>query len=425
MNIEKMKLSAVIVLVLLTFSSLTAQDFFFKDHTYQSSIKSVKFHLTNLELTYPIIDLNTSGQLHLSFDELNSDTKDYNYTIIHCDADWTPSELSEMEYLKGFTEDRIDNFNYSFSTLTDYTHYDLFLPNEDIAWTKSGNYLLVVKNEDTDEVAITRRFIVVDPVVKIDMEIKRANDVGKIRTHQEIDFRVNYEGLRVRNPQQEVWATLLQNWRTDNAITDIKPLFVRRDELIFDFQNKLVFSAGNEFRFFDMRDFQNARNNIALVERLEDRYDVAVALDEPRWNVSFISNNDINGQFLIETLPNRAPNTRGDYADVLFTYKTGTPFLDGRLYLYGAITEWQIKAAFEMTYNPAVNAYVLKTPLKQGFYNYAYAYVQNGSAAVILDETEGNWVETMNDYTIIIYHRPFGSRYDHVVGAYTAVSDGR
>lgn len=421
----KLSFGLLFFFILSVFSTSNAQDFFFKDYTYQSNIKSVKFHLLNLELTYPIIDLNSSGQLHLSFDELDEDVKDYNYTVIHCDADWTPSDLSEMEYLRGFAEDRIDDFNYSFSTFANYTHYDLFLPNEDIAWTKSGNYLLVVKNEDTDEVIITRRFIVVDPVVKIEATIQRANDVSKIRTHQEIDFRVNYESLRLRNPQQEIWATIQQNWRTDNAIVDIKPLFVRRDELIFDFQNQLVFPAGNEFRFFDMRDFQNARNNIALIERLEERYDVAVMLDERRGNQSFISNNDINGQFIIETLPNQDPNTRGDYANVLFTYKTGTPFLDGKLYLFGALTDWQLKEEFEMIYNPAVNSYVLRTELKQGFYNYAYAYVQNGKKNIILDDTEGNWVETLNDYTIIIYHRPFGSRYDHVVGAYTAVSDGR
>ncbi|MBK8879346.1 MAG: hypothetical protein IPN74_12580 [Haliscomenobacter sp.] len=71
-----------------------------------------------------------------------------------------------------------------------------------------------------------------------------------------------------------------------------------------------------------------------------------------------------------------------------------------------------------MAYNNAINAYVLKTPLKQGFYDYAYAMTPRNTEkkAVNLSPLEGDWFETENDYTILIYYRPFGGRYDQVIG---------
>jgi hypothetical protein len=405
-----------------------AQGFSFKDFTYVPNITSVQFHLRGLALTYPIIDLGSQNVLQFSFDDLDNQIKNYRYTIIHCNADWQPSELTDMEYIDGFTEARIEDFNYSFNTLVNYVHYELFLPNRDMAWTKSGNYLLVVSDRDNnEEVVITRRFAVVDPIVKTTAMFVTANDVSKIRTHQEIDFIVNYEGLRVRNPQQDVRATVVQNWRFDEAIQDLKPMFVRRNELIFDYQDKVVFPGGNEFRFFDLRSLQTTRNNVALIERRENRYEVTLHSDRKRMNDPYIFFNDINGQYTIENIPARDPRLRADYADVLFTLESALPRLDGSYYLFGAISDWAIKEEFKMVYNPAVSAYVIKRLLKQGFYNYAYAFVPNGTKKIQIemDETEGNWFEATNDYTIFIYHRPFGSRYDHLVGVYTAASNAR
>ena len=38
------------------------------------------------------------------------------------------------------------------------------------------------------------------------------------------------------------------------------------------------------------------------------------------------------------------------------------------------------------------------------------------------DKTEGNHADTENDYHVLIYYRPFGTRYDQVVGILQASS---
>ena len=65
------------------------------------------------------------------------------------------------------------------------------------------------------------------------------------------------------------------------------------------------------------------------------------------------------------------------------------------------------------------DSYLADVLLKQGFYNYAFALVSNKDKSVTFSKTEGNWHETENDYTILIYYRSFGDRYDRLVGAYT------
>lgn len=227
-----------------------AQDFSFKDFTYTPNIASVRFHLRGLALTYPVIDLGSQNVLQFSFDDLDNQIKDYRYTIIHCNADWNPSDLSDMEYIDGFTEARIEDFNYSFNTLVNYVHYELFLPNRDMTWTKSGNYLLVVRDRDNDEkVVVTRRFAVVDPIVKTTAMFVTANDVSKIRTHQEIDFRVNYEGLRVRNPQQDIRASVVQNWRFEEAIQNIALCLSEETNSFLIIKIKLFFPQAMNFDF--------------------------------------------------------------------------------------------------------------------------------------------------------------------------------
>lgn len=391
------------------------------DYVYVENIKSVRFHLDGLLLTYPIVDLGSSTPLVLSFDDLDGDVKDYSYRLIHCDRDWQPSQLNTMEYLEGFTEELIDNFQYSFKTVQIFTHYRLFLPNNDMRWTISGNYLLAVYEDEGDKVpVITRRFVVVDPKIQIQPRLVRPSQVSKSRTHQEIDFSVDHQRLDIRSPQIEVRAAVLQNGRWDNAVTDLKPFFTRANELVFDYQDKIVFPAGREFRYLDLRSLRFRSENISAIESYRDGYEVILYKDEKRTNQSFFTREDINGKFVIESYDQQDFDLSGDYADVLFTLYSPAE-LGGDVYLLGAISDWRPKEAFKMVYNPAINGYVAKVLLKQGYYEYAYGVMPDVEGVRTLDmsETEGNSYETQNDYTILVYYRPFGSRYDQVIGAVT------
>jgi len=217
-----------------------------------------------------------------------------------------------------------------------------------------------------------------------------------------------------------VRAAVLQNGRWDNAITDLKPFFTRINELVFDYQDKIVFPAGREFRYLDLRSLRFKSENISAIESYRDGYEVILYKDEKRTNQSFFTREDINGRYVIESYDENDFDLASDYANVLFTLYSPAP-LNADVYLMGAISDWQPKEEFKMVYNSAINGYVIKALLKQGYYEYAYGVVPDieGAQALDMEETEGNSYETQNNYTIIIYYRPFGSRYDQVIGAVT------
>jgi len=393
------------------------------NHIYKDNIKTVKFHLNGVVLSYPIVDLNSRARLLLSFDDMNEDVSDYVYTIVHCNKDWTPSDLDEIDFLDGFNGERVENYDFSFNTLTDYTHYELVLPNDDIRWLVSGNYMIhIFEDADDLEPVITRRFLVAESLMRIIPEIVPPSQVSKYRTHQEVDFAVNFKGINIANPQREISACVLQNGRWDNAVMDIKPLFTKQEDMLFDYQDKIIFPAGKEFRFLDIRTFRYQRDKIADIIRMDTYFDVVVRKELSRTDKNFQSYNDINGNFVIEHLEQDRPDLEGDYAKVLFAAGVEQELLDTDVYVVGAMTDWELKEEFKMVYNPAVGAYVTQAWLKQGYYNYYYTTMPSGEQALNFEEFEGNWHQTENDYTILVYYRPFGERYDRLVAVRTLSS---
>lgn len=390
------------------------------DYVYLDYIKSVKFHVQGLVLSMPVLNLNSGAALELSFDDLEGDAKNYTYSVVHCNADWTPSNLIEPEYIDGFTEGDIRDFAYSFKAKTIFTNYRLNFPNNDMRITKSGNYLLkVYENEGRKRLAITRRFMVVEPIVSVIPDVVRPAQVSKGDTHQEIDFRITHKNFEIRNPRQELSVTVLQNGRWDNAITGLQPIFIRQEEQIYDYQDKVVFSAGKEFRYADLRSLRYGSESIEFIEFIDNQYEVVLRRDEKRNHVRYLEVEDINGNFVIETFDDDDFDLESDYANVLFSLYSPTELYDQDVYMFGALTDWQLKPEFKMVYNPAVSSYVGKVKLKQGYYNYLYATLPRGAQRPDFEETEGDWFETRNTYTILVYYRPFGDRFDRLIGAYS------
>lgn len=454
-----MKYIFSISILIFFFGKISAQDqnLRYTDWTYNPNIKSVKLHIDGYPFSYPILYLGSPGQLRLSFDELRADDKSYVYTVVHCDKNWKPSDIPEAHYLEGFGEEDIDNSDYSFNTITLYTHYDLTFPNQDMQILLSGNYLLkVYEDEDDKKLAITRRFIVCDPVTEVNARMIRPSMVSKNRTHQELEFTVQHEEFEIRNPRTELSATVLQNGNWLTAIKNVPPRFTRQEVQQFDQRNKFVFEGLKEYRYADLRGFDVRTSSIHTLEKDKDGVDVYLFTEEKGNGETYFDWIDSNGQFVIENRDGRTfTNTddqrdptalnneedrfnarqRGgifsnlqwrrdsdlesEYANVFFTLKSSTEYYDSDIYIYGALTDWQFKDEFKMVFNPAINAYVAKAELKQGYYDYLYVEKPKGKNVPDFETTEGSWYETENEYLILIYYRPFGGRYDSVVGVET------
>ncbi len=387
------------------------------DFVYQNNIKSVLFNRKNWELSPPIIEMNSLEKLVLRFDDMDADFKNYAYTIIHCNAMWKPSDLQQYEYIEGFYEDRIDDYNFSVNTRVPFTHYHLEFPNNNMKPIISGNYILkIFVDGDPDDVVITKRFMVLERLLTANANVKQATNLEHRKTHQEIDFTINTSGYLVSNPYRDLRVVITQNGRWDNAVYDLQPRLVQGNELIYDYEDENLFPGINEFRSFDIKSLRYRSLNVNSITTGTEGWLVELQKDQSRQFLQYTSREDINGQFLIKTEDYNDDFLESDYAYVDFFLALSKPITQGNVYVMGDLTNWNFTPLNKMKYNYQRSGYELTLLLKQGFYDYMYGFLEDGAETADLTRFEGSHSFTENNYTIYIYHRKPGDFFDSLIG---------
>lgn len=396
-------------------------DLLYEDHVYLSGIKTVKLHPVGDDLGMPIIRLNSGEQLLLTFDDLYTDYMNLSYTVIHCNADWTPSNLLKQEYLSTVQEVFIDNYEYSVNALIPYTNYTLALPNNDLRLLKSGNYLLkVFVAGDEEDLVLTRRFMVFEELTSIAGQVKRPSRVEFMNDYQEVDFIINHSAYHIQNPFQDLKVYLMKNGRWDNAITDLKPQFLQNSQLIYQYDKENLFKGGSEYRWFDLKNLQALSMNVARINR-DSVYTAYLKPDMPRTISNYTVTFDINGEYTIRRLDAATPYNEADYAYVDFLLKYPEPIESSDVYLFGRFTDWKLLPEYKLKYDYSRGAYHTRALLKQGYYNYLYAVYEPEAREADVTKVEGSHWETGNVYQILAYNREVGARYDRLIG-FTQVS---
>jgi hypothetical protein len=105
---------------------------------------------------------------------------------------------------------------------------------------------------------------------------------------------------------------------------------------------------------------------------------------------------------------------------VYFTLPSEQMISDGKMYISGSLSNWTFDKNNLMTYNPVRKEYECTMLLKQGWYNYEYVFMKEGSTNGTTTKFEGSHYETENDYNVLIYYRNPHDRYDRVIGSVTA-----
>ena len=388
-----------------------------KNGIFLENIHTVQFFRKGWEFSLPVIELGSDQQLLLKFDELTDETTNFSYTITHCGADWYPSRLVEAEYLEGFIENPVNDYAASANTTVRYTNYQLLLPNEQARFLISGNYLLTVFEEGKRDIPVlTRRFYVVEPITEIRGEVKKSTFEGFRGRDQEIDFTVDHSHISILDPRTEVKVVLMQNAREDNCLTNLKPLFVKDNQLIYDLSRENVFPGGNEFRNFDTKDLRINGLGVAKIEFSDPFFQVTLRTDQMRKAGDYLTEEDLNGRYLVKNNRANDSDLESDYILALFSLKMAEPLSGGNIYVFGALSDWQCLPANKMQWNYDLKQYEASLKIKQGFYDYQYVYIQNGDTRIDNTLLEGSHVETENDYQLFVYFHNFSSRYDKLIG---------
>ncbi len=374
-------------------------------------IKTITFKSNTHESELPILKLN--NRLQLEFDAINGDEADFYYVIDHFNFDWTPSRLMKSEYLEGFDNVRIVNYENSFNTYQIYSHYNLQIPNSQTRIKLSGNYMLKIYNED-NELMFSRKFMIYENLANVGLTIKRSRDVKYIKQKQCVDFKISSSTLLFNNPKQTIKTLVIQNNNLNTAINNLKPLYTLGRELIYRYDTESSFWGGNEYLYFENKDVRGANIGVQFID-LKDIYNHYLFTDIIRANRPYTYNPDINGNFLITALDTDNVTIEADYTVLHFSIQHPEISNDRNIHVYGNFNNYAITDDTKMAFNPSTGYYETNLTLKQGFYNYKYVQVDNNGT---LDEgaISGNFDQTENNYKVLVYYRDLGARYDKIIG---------
>lgn len=363
----------------------------------------------------PVIRKGTTDHLEVSFDYLTHEYHRFLYRIEHLDANFHPeASLLESDYAQTTADyGLVDDGEQSENTTVLYTHYAFSLPSEYIRPLLSGNYVLNIYLEDEDgtpRLSARCYFFVLEELSSITISATTNTEVDWNSRHQQLTVQAVWPTLSVRNPENEIYLVALQNGRWETAKAGAKASFTGAAGMKWEHCRELIFPAGNEYRKYELQSTRFPGLHIESVRFYDPFYHVQLFTDDVRRN--YLYDEDQNGRFV--PLANDENSTAAWTAEYAWTHFTlalredeeppaGNVSVDGQ-WLDGSGE----KAHARMTYNPADRTFSTALLLKQGYYSYRY---ENEDEAV-----EGDFHQTENEYTVLLYYRETGSRYDRLIG---------
>ena len=405
------------VLLFLTTDYIGAQETPpYRTRTFGFDWRTLQVQVEDNILAPPVITLGEANRIVVSFDHLAEDVTYLQYSIIHCDADWRPSQLSELEYMEGLNTNDVDDYAFSNGTFAHYVNYRITLPNEQVQLTKSGNYAVIVYPENEPEnVVLQACFSVTEQRINVTAEATSRTDIGYNTEYQQVSATIAHPYYNIQDPFNDLKIVVSQNGRYDNAVTVTRPLRVMNNEIYYEHNRELIFNAGNEYRRFEMVSIRYAGMGIADIQYYEPYYHATLTTDYPRNNMSYFFDKTQYGRYLIRESNASDSNLEADYFVVHFTLDEDE-IKGGHVYIDGELTGHLYDDNSRMQYNAETQQYERVLLLKQGSYNYMYLFQPDGNSKATPAPTEGNYYETVNEYLVKVYHRPIGARYDRLIG---------
>ena len=403
----------IILLFILMCINITAQETY-RSGIARDDIKSLEIRVEGEMMSAPFIDLDGEKSIEISFDALHHTGERFTYSVIHCDADWKQSMLIPVEYMRGFQNVVIDDYESSIATTTNYTNYRILFPNPNTQFLVSGNYAVNIHDEDNpSKIVLTACFSVVEPLVDIDALVSGNTNIDFNKEHQQLEFTINKRDLNITFPQTDLKISVYQNNNINDVRTNIQPMAITNRQLQYKNNRALIFEAGNEYRRVEFVTHRYTGMGVESIDFFNPYYHVTLLQDRIRSNRAYIYDQDQNSRFFINCSGCQSPYMEADYYIVHFSI--ASPPMNGNVYILGDMFNNNIDDNSLMEYNAQDGAYEKSVMLKQGLYNYQYAYVGNGETKPTLKALEGNFYETENEYTIAVYFRPAGARYDRLI----------
>ena len=391
-----MKVLTILAIIMISGPAVAA------NRIFSPNIKTLTSIVNGDWMNRPVMELGSDDVMQVGFDELSHNYHRLVYRLEHCEADWTSSDgLFESEWLAGFNGNPIEDYQNSINTTVVYTHYSLTIPNDKCQLKMSGNYRLAVYDEEQDDEKLLEvEFYVVEPLMDVGIQVTTNTDIDHNSSHQQVSITLNYNQLRITDPDNQLYTVVMQNWREDKARCNIRPNTVTMKGLAWHHNRALIFDGGNEYHKFEILDVSHPTMGIERLEWDGTNYQAYPFTAVERKN--YLTDVDADGAFCIRNSERSEIDYTCEY--VWVNYSLQAPYR-GDVYIRGQWTTDADTDTYHMTYDEASGTYHASLMLKQGYYSYEFVTARGGQAP-----SEGSFFETENRYQVLIYYKAIGER---------------
>lgn len=372
-----------------------------------ASFKSVQFYANDASGKAPIIELNSTDHLTLSFDELTDIIGQFRITFSHHDKTWNYSNIPQDWYLKGIGELIVGGGQKSNSRGPDYIHYEIKITQNKVQFISSGNYLLHVSDANSGQTLFSLPFYVTENAGELSSTSQTLFNSGSGFTSQHRLFSNYTYPDFVTYPEFDLSFAFVQNrfW-ADTRFTESYD-FNSPGIAKFDLSQSNAFPANIVHIVKDLNSF--SQTNYDIKEWNPGTTPPKVVLREDVLN--FLDQGSEPG---IRTYQPES-SVRSGYANTVFRLD-GDDYLteDDKVYLLGEFNQWTANDNSKMRYDPDTGLWELTQLLKEGSYSYKYVRLDK-PANIDLTSLSDNSSPVIQEYMSMIYFNDPDRKFDRLL----------
>ena len=164
----------------------------------EKNIKSIELFDLKSGKKKLIFDIN--DDIVLSFDHLNSTAQNFYLEIEHNDYRWNKSKIRKNEFLNGYDNVRIKNYQNSYNTIQEYINYQFNLSNNEFKIKKSGNYNIIV-NDNYGNLIFNENLIITEKSSTGIIEITRTDNLNYTESSHQLKVTIPCDNCQINSNQ--------------------------------------------------------------------------------------------------------------------------------------------------------------------------------------------------------------------------------
>jgi len=373
----------------------------------EKNIKSILLYRTGSQFNPPIIRLGTADRMILEFDAIINSSEQYRIEFTHHNRNWERSNLLANDYIDGFEQTFITGGERSRPRNPLYFHYSYTFPNEQVNFTRSGNYMIQVYDNVTGQKLFNLPFFVHENEGKISSFVETIFNTGRNGRPLDQPFSTYIYPDFVEFPQFDLSFTFSQNqlWgttKTSETFDTSVPGEVR-----FHLTRDRAYPSDFEFNILDLSQLQIDGTQILDIQPRFDPPKVFLNQD-----IQNFASNPVPVSPSRFGIPDNKLSSR--FVEVYFSFEPRNGLENGaKVYLLGDFNQWQVDKNLQMTYDSVSGYWETNTLIKQGKYSYKYLLIQNKIARPL--SLDDGYTRSNQQYISFVYFNDPAQRFDRLL----------